>query len=79
MSALLLKIGQELCNAVWESTERGADDRFQVDDLPIIFAAACAEAIRRSPNPPRAAQAAVDAFGSAIRSHGVATADWRVQ
>ena len=45
-----MKVGEELCDVVWAKAERGEDDRFKVDDLPIIFAAACAEAIRRSPD-----------------------------
>ena len=66
MNVLLAKVGEELCNVVWEKTERGEDDRFKVDDLPIIFAAACAAAIRRSPDKTKAVTGATEVLGSIV-------------
>lgn len=68
MNAFLMKIGEELCNVVWEKTERGEDDRFKVDDLPVVFAAACAAAIRRSPDMTKAVDGAAEVLGGMLRA-----------
>ena len=67
MNVLLAKVGEELCNVVWQKTERGEDDRFTVDDLSIIFAAACAAAIRRSPDKKKAVIGAAEVLGNMLR------------
>jgi hypothetical protein len=56
-------------HVVWEKTERGEDGRFKVDDLPIIFAAACAAAIRRSPDKTKAVTDAAEVLGSMLPVH----------
>jgi hypothetical protein len=79
MKTFLMGIGEELCGVVWEKTQRGDDDRFNVDDLPVIFAAACAAAIRRSSDTTKAAHGAVEVFDSMLRAHKAATPDLPVQ
>ncbi len=69
MKTFLTKVGEELCDVVWAKAERGEDDRFKVDDLPVIFAAACAEAIRRSPDRTRAVNGAVEVLDGMLRAH----------
>ncbi len=69
MNVLLAKVGEELCNVVWQKTERSEDDRFNVDDLPIIFAAACAAAIRRCPDKTKAVTGVADVLGKMLGVH----------
>lgn len=67
--ALLIKVGEELCNVVWEKTKRGEDDRFQPDDLPVIFIAACLSAIRKSSDPDKAGRNILGVLEGMLKSN----------
>jgi hypothetical protein len=79
MTTFLMTVGKELCAVVWAKAERGEDDRFKADDLPIIFAAACAEAIRRSPDRTKAVNGAVEVLDGMLRAHKAASPHLPVQ